>query len=988
MGKELRYKLSLQAWSKTTNHGLVKDVLKHELSLSDHEISQLKFDGAILLNGERVTVDQHMQVGDELVVQFKEDEPQEVVEPVDYVEPVILYEEEDFVVVNKEAGVPTHPSHEHLEDSMGTRLQVHYQKQGQNFVIRPIGRLDSDVSGIVIYAKSQAAASRLNQERSEGILTKTYVAFVEGHLDEKQGKIKLPLQKVEGEVAREVSEEGKEAISHYQVLEEKEIDGQKISVLGVAIETGRTHQIRAHLAAIGHPLCGDTLYGGHDTFITRPALHCAHAEFESPFSGNKVVCEAELPEDLKVFLRKKEGAETEVIPVVGPIVSQEEEELFPTQTIAKEEIEKGAEETKPETDWPTQQTEIITEEKKDVLTGETESKAFFTDSLVVDKLVGKHRDEDHKQALWKILLAVVLLLLIGFGGCIGCRNLQQGQSGLATSPSPSPTPELLTKEEIYETLNVVFDDVDEVEYESTFDVNSLVVSHTGEKIEVVKALDTKKLGKQRVMFRVTQKDPSGEEVTRLFSKEVTVRKESGPTIELNEESVSLQPNQTFDPQSNIKAVVGQTGKALMYVTELQNGTYIIESNVNASTPGHYVVTITAKDEAGKEEKVSYDVIVGGTPVETDAPINVKDTGAPHILIRKDNVDIQQGQQYNVADNVIYVRDNVDGNLTLSDTQSNGHYTIESNVDSNTPGVYQVKLIALDQAGNRGEDDWTVTVIAKQQETEPTPTPTPTPQPTETPQPEKEENETGSTNHSSNTADTTKPHILIRRDEVFVSLGSSYNPTQNIIHIQDETDGNLPYLDHEANGSYTIQHNIDVNTEGTYDVRLIATDNAGNKEYDDFKVTVKDASQIVSKTFDPGSNAEYIFNYITGTMGLNKAAAYGIMANMQRESGYSPYADNGMGYYGLCQWGGGRNSNLFSWCESNGLDPSSLDGQLAYMNMELNGSYSGCLNTLQNVSDSPEGAYEAGYAFGMYYEVAGEYHASSAGNLARNFFNNQ
>ena len=152
MAKTLTYKLTIPDYG-ATSQGLIREVLEKELHLSRKEISRLKFGGEILLNGEKVYVSRHMQVGDELTLIFPEDKPQEAAHST--LEPEILYEEDDFVVVNKPVGVPTHPGHGHLDDSMGTILQAYYQKQGRNFVIRPIGRLDSEVSGAVIYAKNQ-----------------------------------------------------------------------------------------------------------------------------------------------------------------------------------------------------------------------------------------------------------------------------------------------------------------------------------------------------------------------------------------------------------------------------------------------------------------------------------------------------------------------------------------------------------------------------------------------------------------------------------------------------------------------------------------------------------------------------------------------------------------------------------------------------------------------------------------------------------------
>ncbi|MGN1389107.1 MAG: RluA family pseudouridine synthase [Bulleidia sp.] len=294
MAKEITFRLTLADWNR--KEGTVGSVLTHCLRLSRHEISRLKFDGEILLNGSPVHVTAPMRIGDVLTVRFPED-PRDSVKIVEE-EPVILYEEEDFLAADKPAGMPVHPDHNHLEDSLGTLLKSHYQKRGENFTIRPIGRLDKDVSGIVLYAGNQPAAARMSRDRAEGKLKKYYLALAEGSFEQSDGTIDLPIGKEEGERRRQISEEGKTAITHYCVLKELHCQGRPYSLLRVWIETGRTHQIRAHMAAIGHPLLGDTLYGGRDDLIRRPALHCSEVILYSPFSREEVKIHSSLPEDM------------------------------------------------------------------------------------------------------------------------------------------------------------------------------------------------------------------------------------------------------------------------------------------------------------------------------------------------------------------------------------------------------------------------------------------------------------------------------------------------------------------------------------------------------------------------------------------------------------------------------------------------------------------------------------------------------------------
>lgn len=273
----------------------VKTVLSKKEGLSRREISRLKFSEGILLNGKTCRVTEPLKSGDTLQITFPE---------IDGIrlgylpeKPEILYEDEDLILVNKPAGMACHPAHEHQGDDMGTLLQSYYQ--GQKFTTRAVGRLDKDVSGVMCYAKNQPSAARLTKQRSEQVLHKTYVAVAKGIFDKKQGTLEYRLEKVEGFKDRKISEDGQLCITDYKVL--KEYGG--CSYLEISIRTGRTHQIRAGMASIGHPLLGDSLYGGKCNAIARPALHCLKVTMKQPFHGTTIHAEAPLPEDIASLLK-------------------------------------------------------------------------------------------------------------------------------------------------------------------------------------------------------------------------------------------------------------------------------------------------------------------------------------------------------------------------------------------------------------------------------------------------------------------------------------------------------------------------------------------------------------------------------------------------------------------------------------------------------------------------------------------------------------
>ncbi len=278
-----------------TQNGLkVKTVLSASMGLSRREISRLKFTGGLLLNNETCRVTETVRTGDQLTLVFSEHDAAHAL--ILSGEPEILYEDDDLVIVNKPAGMPCHPSHEHLDDDMGTLLQNRY---GGSFTIRAVGRLDKDVSGIMVYAKNQPAAARISKQREKGELKKEYLAVTAGIWQEKQGTLTYRLQKKEGRRDRQISASGQLCITDYAVIRET---GNR-SLLKVSIRTGRTHQIRAGMANAGHPLEGDKLYGGNCAHLHRPALHCARLVLKQPFTEKEIRVEAEMPAEMQELVR-------------------------------------------------------------------------------------------------------------------------------------------------------------------------------------------------------------------------------------------------------------------------------------------------------------------------------------------------------------------------------------------------------------------------------------------------------------------------------------------------------------------------------------------------------------------------------------------------------------------------------------------------------------------------------------------------------------
>ena len=210
--------------------------------------------------------------------------------------PNILYEDQDVLAVWKPHGMTLHPSHGHHGDTLMDQVQMMIaHRDGGDAADVPlysIGRLDSDTSGIVVFARNQVAAQRLWQQRMDGRFQKQYLAKCEGQFSEEAKEeqcISKPIAPVPGELNRmQVDDAGKRAVTYYRIWRETEHE----TWLLVHLETGRTHQIRVHMAWIGHPLVGDSLYGNGTAGEMYAALSACTATFFQPFTGEKITLNA------------------------------------------------------------------------------------------------------------------------------------------------------------------------------------------------------------------------------------------------------------------------------------------------------------------------------------------------------------------------------------------------------------------------------------------------------------------------------------------------------------------------------------------------------------------------------------------------------------------------------------------------------------------------------------------------------------------------
>ena len=313
----------------------VEKVLRTALNLTKKQISRAKFqtDG-IRKNGVQCRTTDIVQTSDQIMIciEAAKNDLNHLVSFCEDAHPLeILYEDEDILAVNKPAGILTHPSGAHYADTLSNQVSGYFHKKKVSCRVRPIGRLDKETSGIVLFAKNQVSAQRLQAQRESGILHKQYIAIVMGSFSDDTSAssntawhtVCFPIRKTADHPLRmeAITDFGSSfvpesadfvtplagmttllsAVTHYQIL----YRSPDWSIVTLKLDTGRTHQIRVHMKALGHPLLGDTLYQktfpadslSEQPVFHRTALHAWKIQFRHPFNNAWISLEAPLPDD-------------------------------------------------------------------------------------------------------------------------------------------------------------------------------------------------------------------------------------------------------------------------------------------------------------------------------------------------------------------------------------------------------------------------------------------------------------------------------------------------------------------------------------------------------------------------------------------------------------------------------------------------------------------------------------------------------------------
>lgn len=278
----------------------VDALLRQVLGLSGTVIRRVKFrEDGILLDGERVFTSAVAQEGQTLSVLVGDEEAKSGIlpspGPLD-----IVYEDGDLMILNKAPGVPVHPGPGHFSDTIGNFVMNYYKKSGESSDFHPVHRLDRGTSGLLVIARHAHAQEVLKKQLHTGDFHRGYRAVCDGAPEPPAGTVDAPIGRRDGSLMeREVRFDGLPARTRYETLARC---GPR-SLLSLTLETGRTHQIRVHMAHLGCPLTGDFLYGREDpALIPRPALHSAELALAHPVTGARLRFSIPLPEDMARLL--------------------------------------------------------------------------------------------------------------------------------------------------------------------------------------------------------------------------------------------------------------------------------------------------------------------------------------------------------------------------------------------------------------------------------------------------------------------------------------------------------------------------------------------------------------------------------------------------------------------------------------------------------------------------------------------------------------
>lgn len=285
-------------------------IAKKREDLSRVMVQKLIENGNVLVDGKKRKISYKVQVGE--VIELDIPEAKETGIKAEDIPLDIVYEDEDIIVVNKPKGMVVHPANGNPDGTLVNAIMAHCEGSlsGIGGEIRPgiVHRLDKDTSGLLIVAKNDKAHINMSEQIKNREVKKIYIALVRGVVPENEATINMPIgRSTKDRKKMAVRKDGKEAITHFKVLKRY----ANYTLLEVKIDTGRTHQIRVHMAEIGHPVVGDMVYsnGKNEFGVQGQMLHAKSLDFKHPITGKQMHLEAEVPEGFVFVLNQLDELE-------------------------------------------------------------------------------------------------------------------------------------------------------------------------------------------------------------------------------------------------------------------------------------------------------------------------------------------------------------------------------------------------------------------------------------------------------------------------------------------------------------------------------------------------------------------------------------------------------------------------------------------------------------------------------------------------------
>jgi 23S rRNA pseudouridine1911/1915/1917 synthase len=309
----------------------LKTILQKKMNISRKLLTRLKqTEEGIKLNGERVYISVYVRSGDKVEIRMEQETSEDILpQPIPF---DILFEDDDLLVVNKEAGIIVHPTSGHYTNTLANGVVHYWLEQGKSFRFRPVNRLDQETTGVLVIAKNPYVHQHISQQMIDGEVDKKYIALVHGMPSPPEGMVDGPIDRDPLDPHRRiVTPTGYSSLTRYWVIEQY----NQTSMVQLKLETGRTHQIRVHMTSIGCPLIGDSYYrhpiyvemetdqddelAGTETqknlmdenkvvridrLIGRQALHASELSFVHPIRQERMTITAPLPTDM-VALRNQ-----------------------------------------------------------------------------------------------------------------------------------------------------------------------------------------------------------------------------------------------------------------------------------------------------------------------------------------------------------------------------------------------------------------------------------------------------------------------------------------------------------------------------------------------------------------------------------------------------------------------------------------------------------------------------------------------------------